>query len=429
MSVSASVKTKLGRGACNKHSLSDRNGRWRFENRYLPTDSACWSERQEKTLSDMKAILSQLSFVALLAAAVPFSLQAETDAPRIVAVSRTNGGFSLVWTNTGTNPVTVERRTSLTAGSWTAIASNNTVGAHSDTNIQGTAAFYRVVMVTGGAPPANMALIPAGSFEMGNSLAAAGDGASDELPVHTVNVSAFYLDKYEVTKALWDEVRAWGLANGYTDLPIGGAEAANRPVSSISWFDAVKWSNARSQMEELTPCYTLGGVVMKTGTSTPDCNFAASGYRLPTEAEWEKAARGGLSGKRFPWGDSITHSHANYYSNGSISYDVSPTQGHHPTYGGRASPVGSFAPNGYGVYDMAGNLWEWCWDWYSSDYYTSSTGIDPRGPSSGWLRMVRGGSWYTSATATRSAERGVNVPADRGFHSELGFRCARSSVP
>ena len=212
------------------------------------------------------------------------------------------------------------------------------------------------------------------------------------IPVHTVQVSAFYMGKYEVTKEEWDAVRAWGPANGYTDLPVGGGKAANHPVHTINWYPMVKWCNARSEKEGLTPCYTVGGAIYKTGNSTPACNWAANGYRLPSEAEWEKAARGGLVGLNFPWGNTISHSQANYYSywsggHPSHPYDVSPTEGYHPTYavGGipYSAPVGSFAPNGYGLYDMAGNIWEWCWDWYSVSYYSSSPSTDPRGPTFG----------------------------------------------
>ena len=274
-----------------------------------------------------------------------------------------------------------------------------------------------------------MALIPAGSFLMGDAFS---EGGSDERPVHTVNVSAFYMDKYEVTKALWDEVANWAAANGY-DISAASADgkAANHPAYNLTWYEAVKWSNARSQKEGLTPCYTVGGVVMRTGTSDPDCNFLASGYRLPTEAEWEKAARGGLSGKRFPWGDTIKHSEANYYSDAFFSYDVSRTRWYHPTYATGSqpysSPVGSFAPNAYGLYDMAGNMSEWCWDWwdwYSSSYYASSPSSDPRGATSGSARVRRGGSWGSNASNTRTAGR------DPGYVSSgLGFRCVRSSVP
>jgi formylglycine-generating enzyme required for sulfatase activity len=278
-------------------------------------------------------------------------------------------------------------------------------------------------------PPANrMALIPAGSFSMGDSLWAPGDGLVNELPVQTVNVSAFYMDRYEVTRALWDEVWAWGLTNGYTDLLNGSGKTTNHPVHTITWYEMLKWSNARSQKDGLTPCYTLDGVVMKTGIGSPVCDFSANGYRLPTEAEWEKAARGGLSGKRFPWGDTITHSEANYYSDASLSYDVSPTRGAHPIYatGGfpYSSPVGSFAPNDYGLYDMAGNMYEACWDWYSPSYYASSPLSDPTGPPSGVQRVLRGGSWANWAQFCRVASRNIiNKLSDR--EDFIGFRCVR----
>jgi formylglycine-generating enzyme required for sulfatase activity len=180
---------------------------------------------------------------------------------------------------------------------------------------------------------------------------------------------------------------------------------------------------------------------MKTGTGiptfsgftiSPDCNFAAGGYRLPTEAEWEKAARGGLSGKRFPGGDTITHSEANYYSDASYAYDVSPTRGYHPTYATGStpysSPVGSFAPNAYGLYDMAGNMFEWCWDWYDGSYYASSPSSDPRGASSGLYRVGRGGGWAGDAGSPRTAYRS-NFSGSKYYFYDLGFRCVRSSVP
>lgn len=286
--------------------------------------------------------------------------------------------------------------------------------------------------ITASDPPPvldGFALIPAGSFQMGDSFS---EGGTAERPVHSVQVSAFFMGKYEVTKALWDEVRTWGAVNGYTDLPVGDGKAVNHPVHSISWYAMVKWCNARSQKEGLTPCYTVSGVTYRTGSSDAVvCGWAASGYRLPSEAEWEKAARGGLSGQRFPWGATITHSQANYYSSSSYGYDTSPTRDYHPTYATGStpytSPVGSFGANGYGLHDMVGNVWEWCWDWYGGSYYASSPASDPRGPSSGPFRVGRGGSWDYDADSCRAASRSGGTP---GYASDdVGFRLARSSVP
>lgn len=268
-------------------------------------------------------------------------------------------------------------------------------------------------------------LIPAGVFTMGRT---SGDTDIFTPPIN-VSVSQFYMSKYEVTKAEWDEVRTWGANNGYTDLVSGGGKASNHPVHTISWFDMVKWCNARSQKEGLTPCYTVSGAVMKTGTTAPDVNWAANGYRLPTEAEWEKAARGGVNGKRFPWGtDTISHEDANFNNSWTETYKTGTT-GYHPTYLTGAmpytSPVGSFAANGYSLHDMAGNVWEWCWDWYGSSAYVNGA-TDPRGAASGSYRVFRGGNWGSGADGCRSALRYGTSPStsDNGG----GCRVARSNA-
>jgi formylglycine-generating enzyme len=276
--------------------------------------------------------------------------------------------------------------------------------------------------------PAGMALIPAGSFSMGDTFS---EGGSGERPVHTVNVGAFYMDRHEVTKALWDEVRTWALANGYTFDSAGSGKAADHPVHTVNWWDVVKWCNARSEKEGRVPAYFTDAshsTVYRTGQVNVQNGWVKwnAGYRLPTEAEWEKAARGGSSGRRFPWSDSdnITHARANYYSSTSYAYDTSETRGYHPTYatGGTpyTSPVGSFAANGYGLHDMAGNVWEWCWDWYSGTYYGSSPESDPLGPGTGSDRVFRGGGWYDNAGGCRSALRRYYAPGYRYYY--LGFR-------
>jgi formylglycine-generating enzyme required for sulfatase activity len=289
---------------------------------------------------------------------------------------------------------------------------------------------------------AGFALIPTGEFTMGDSL----DG-DPRAPTHQVNVSAFYIGRKEVTKAEWDSVRSWAVSHGYPDLAEGAGKAAKHsviagswwdvvagraayhPVQMVSWRDVIKWCNARSEKEGLTPCYTVSSAIYKTGASDGvACNWSANGYRLPTEAEWEKAARGGLSGKRFPWGDTISHTQANFNNDGREPYQTG-TAGYHPTYGTGnepySSPVGSFSANGYGLQDMAGNVWEWCWDW--SGPYASGTQTDPRGAASGSVRVLRGGGWYDFAGGARCSYRGDYNPANSYFNG--GFRPARSSVP
>jgi formylglycine-generating enzyme required for sulfatase activity len=288
-------------------------------------------------------------------------------------------------------------------------------------------------------PPAGMVLIPAGPFEMGRQSSSGGPGGpggpggANDLPVHTVMVSAFYLDQFEVTKALWDDVKTWGAANGYTDLPAGRGQGSFHPVQDINWYAAVKWCNARSEKEGLTPVYHTDagqGTVYRTENINLEetfVNWSANGFRLATEAEWEKAARGTLVGNTYPWGNSITGADANYYASGDpfepgASPDTTPVG----YYDGDQVPAGVNRANGYGLYDMSGNVWEWCWDWYDGSYYASSPVTDPRGGTStaSGARVLRGGSWVTFTSLTlRCANRSFNNPVVDNF--SIGFRSAR----
>jgi formylglycine-generating enzyme len=289
-----------------------------------------------------------------------------------------------------------------------------------------------------------MALIPAGSFVMGNCMDT-NEGTSAELPLHSVYVSAFQMDKYPVTQLQWDRVKAWSELNGYAYDPHGSAAASNHPMGAVSWFNCVKWCNARSQMEGLAPVYYTGtnfATVFKTNRfDNPVPNWSANGYRLPTEAEWEKAARGGAAGHRFPWSDvdTIDHTRANYQSvwsggHPAVPYDVNPTNGYYAGYFGAhyggTTPVGYFGTNGYGLCDMAGNVAQWCWDHYEESWYgrPEATLQDTHGPvASGWCvaRVVRGGGWDARGTArgARCASRGFDNPC--AYPGRAGFRCVR----
>ena len=289
---------------------------------------------------------------------------------------------------------------------------------------------FRVIAQGAASEPTSMALIPEGSFTMGDTL---NDGSWYEQPTHTVQVSAFYIDKFEVTKGLWDEVRIWAEAHGYSFKRLGSGKASDHPVHTVSWFDMLKWCNARSEKEGRIPAYyTDRAKVYRTGQVDVLGEWVKwnSGYRLPTEAEWEKAARGGTDGHRFAWSDvdTITQRQANYWSvfGFGSAYDLNPTHGYHPSYNDGVfpytSPVGSFAPNDYGLYDMTGNMGEVCWDWYDNFYYNSSPEVDPRGPVSGSYRdrMIRGGCWAIYASYCLVAHRDNLIPAGGG--DSAGFR-------
>jgi formylglycine-generating enzyme required for sulfatase activity len=243
------------------------------------------------------------------------------------------------------------------------------------------------------AVPAGFVRIEGGTFTMG-SPSNEPQRNSEEVQ-HQVTVSAFYMGKYQVTQAEYQSVMGTNPSN---------FKGSNLPVETVSWYDAVEYCNRLSQREGLIPAYTIDKSRSDpNNTSNIDdikwlvtLNQNANGYRLPTEAEWEYACRAGTT-TPFSTGNNITTSQANYY--GDYPYNNNATG----IYRKKTTAVGSFAPNPWGLYDMHGNVWEWCWDWAGN--YSSEAQDDPRGPVSGGDRVVRGGSWSHAGQALRSAAR------------------------
>jgi len=237
------------------------------------------------------------------------------------------------------------------------------------------------------APKYSMVKVTGGTFQMGSNV------NGDEKPVHRVTVDSFWIGKYEVTQKEWQSVMGTNPSR---------FKGENNPVEKVSWHDAVRFCNRLSERDGFDPVYSINGTDVT-------CDFTKNGYRLPTEAEWEYAARGGSQSLGYKYaGSNIPESVAWYTSNS----------------GNKTHPVGTKQPNELGLYDMSGNVWEWCWDWYDGKYYAQSPSKNPRGPSSGTFRVARGGSWYRGAGYVRSADRGYDTPSDS--HYGLGFRLSRT---
>ena len=252
-----------------------------------------------------------------------------------------------------------------------------------------------------------MVLIPKGDFMMG-PLEDDEDVWDDEKPRHRVTLRRdFFVGKYPVTQALWESV----MGSNPSHFP-----GPNRPVESVSWFDVVDFCNKLSRREGLEPVYTING-------ENVTCNWNAKGYRLPTEAEWEYSAR---ANKRYKYSGSNNIDEVAWYDGNS---------------GGETHPVGQKKPNGFGLYDMSGNIWEWVWDWWSDDYSTEmSTGVsvenqldsteknldsveNPTGNPTGSIRVSCGGGWRNHPERVRASIRYADDPTLR--FSSLGFRICR----
>ena len=237
---------------------------------------------------------------------------------------------------------------------------------------------------------AEMVRVPGGAFVMGDD-----DGEADEKPAHRVRLSPFYVDVTEVTQASFEHLM------GRNPSRFTGED---RPVDQVSWHDAVEYCNLRSLREGLSPCYDA---------DTLECDFDADGYRLPTEAEWEYACRAGTT-TSWSFGDDpgLASRHAWVKDNANDT----------------SHPVRRKPPNPWGLYDLHGNLAEWCNDYYAETYERGAEAGDPRGPAEGDARVVRGGCWATGAARARSAARGGESPAfvDVCFRRDAyGFRCVR----
>jgi formylglycine-generating enzyme required for sulfatase activity len=266
--------------------------------------------------------------------------------------------------------------------------------------------------------PEGMVRVEGGTFMMGDTF---GDGDSDEKTTRSVTVSGFYMGKHEVTAG---EFKRFVQETGYrTQAESSGGGSVwtgsnweqkadanwknpyfpqddRHPVVLVSWNDATEYCNWLSRKEGLRPAYSGSG-------STISCDFSANGYRLPTEAEWEYAAKGG------------NRSGGYKYSGGN---DPGSVGWYNANSGYKTQPVGGKQANELGLYDLTGNVWEWCWDWYGS--YDIASQNDPRGPSSGGIRVRRGGGWGDDARNLRTAFRSRNSPESRNYI--LGFRVARS---
>jgi formylglycine-generating enzyme required for sulfatase activity len=280
-------------------------------------------------------------------------------------------------------------RTWTTRGVQEAVISEDSDKAVIEASVSGkTKGFFRL-STDAAVPSANMVIVQGGTMPSPSDLA----GQS---------LATFAIGKYEVTWDEWQTVRAYAVVHGYDLAGIGVGSAGNHPVREVSWYDAVKWCNAKSEMEGLAPVYQVGGVTYKSGETDPTIVAGANGYRLPSELEWEWAARGGVSTHGYTYSGSNDLNAVGWYWDNSVGAAVD-------LYSGRGTwPVGQKQANELGLYDMSGHVWEWCFD---SAY--------------GSNRRVRGGCCvYNWAEYCTVAYRIYNYPSIRDFI--YGFRPARS---
>jgi formylglycine-generating enzyme required for sulfatase activity len=269
-------------------------------------------------------------------------------------------------------------------------------------------------------PSPDFVLIKGSTYTMGDRF---GEGESDEKP-HTVTVSNFYLSKYEVTFREYDAFCAATGREKPSDSSWGRGE---RPAINVSWYDAIEYCNWLSQQQGRKPYYTIDKSNKDPNNSntyddqkwTITRNTAANGYRLPTEAEWEYAAREGGKKVRFGNGsDIIKPSEVNFDARESYKKNYSVAG----EYRQKTVPVQELKSNALGLYHMSGNVWEWCWDWYGDNYTQDEGARNPLGATSGSYRVLRGGGWFDYPQYCRAANRHDRWPANRNYG--VGFRLA-----
>lgn len=267
--------------------------------------------------------------------------------------------------------------------------------------------------------PKDFVLIPAGTFQMGSEK-----GYDNTKPVHQVTITKpFYMGKYEVTQAEYEKYCSYGSSSPSSDK----GDGENYPAYYVSWYDALVYCNKRSMAEGLTPCYSISGNTdpKKWGTvptlsdstwNAVVCDWNANGYRLQTEAEWEYAARAGDNTV-----DSLTYSGtSNVNELGEYAWYTSNSKS-------KTHEAGTKSPNEFGLYDMSGNVWEWCWNWYTNSYDTEAEGgSDPTGASAGYCRVYRGGSWCSNYAGCAVSIRGRSYGPERRLF-DFGFRVVRPS--
>jgi len=248
----------------------------------------------------------------------------------------------------------------------------------------------------------NFVLVEGGTFQMGSNSS----GEDDEKPVHSVTVKSFYISKYEVTQKEWYEVMGVTISQ-QRDIAKGTSlygEGDNYPMYYVNWYEAIEYCNKRSIKEGLAPVY-------RGSKDNIICDWNANGYRLPTEAEWEYAAKGGTK-------DYLITEYSGSNKVDSVAwYEKNSEKSTHS--------VGTKAPNSLGIYDMSGNVWEWCWDWLGN--YLNKPQINPRGPESETERVLRGGCFQNPDHHTRSSKRSGHTPTSYlGSLDTYGFRVVRN---